>query len=167
MLVFLDATGRGGLGFAFLPSYGFERMGTRSGLQYSQFPGLQPRSSVSCQAQVSHSVSGHRVWVNFRCAVSLTHSVSGGQLQSASGHSARQVWAHGSTYPLSLWLCAAQITLRARQQLLKSSLQSNCPPFLTSARLFTHSNFPTSPETIQFRVQHSQTPLFSRCHLAP
>ena len=55
-LVFLDATGRWALGFAFLPSYGFERMGTRSGLQ---FPGLcWPRSSVSFQAQINHSVSG-------------------------------------------------------------------------------------------------------------
>ena len=32
LLVFLDATGRGGLGFAFLPSCGFEWMGTKSGL---------------------------------------------------------------------------------------------------------------------------------------
>ena len=31
LLVLLDATGRGGLGFTFLPSYGFMRMGTRSG----------------------------------------------------------------------------------------------------------------------------------------
>ena len=35
LLVFLDATGRGELGFAFLPSYGFESLETRSGLQYS------------------------------------------------------------------------------------------------------------------------------------
>ena len=31
LLVFLDATERGGLGFAFLPSYSFERMETWSG----------------------------------------------------------------------------------------------------------------------------------------
>ena len=31
LLVFLDATGRGGLGFTFLPSYGFARMRARSG----------------------------------------------------------------------------------------------------------------------------------------
>ena len=35
LLVFLDATGRAGLGFTFLPSYGFEWMGTKSGPQYS------------------------------------------------------------------------------------------------------------------------------------
>ena len=34
LLVFLDATGKGGLGFIFLPSYGFARMGARSGLQF-------------------------------------------------------------------------------------------------------------------------------------
>ena len=33
LLVFLDVKGRGWLGFTFLPSYGDERMGTRSGLQ--------------------------------------------------------------------------------------------------------------------------------------
>ena len=56
LLVFLDATGRGGLGFAFLPSYGFERVRTRSGTQYSQLPSLWPRSSVSCQIQISQSL---------------------------------------------------------------------------------------------------------------
>ena len=35
LLVFLDATGRGGLGFTFLPPYGFTKMGTRSVMQYS------------------------------------------------------------------------------------------------------------------------------------
>ena len=44
LLVFLDAMGRGGLDFAFVPSYGFERMGTRSEPQYSQISNLQPRS---------------------------------------------------------------------------------------------------------------------------
>ena len=60
LLVFLDATERGGLDFTFLPSYGFERMGTRSGLQYSQLPRLWPRVSVRCLAQISHSVCGAR-----------------------------------------------------------------------------------------------------------
>ena len=50
LLVFLIATGRGDLAFAFLPSYGFVRMVTRSGLQHSQLPNHHPRSSVSCQA---------------------------------------------------------------------------------------------------------------------
>ena len=35
-------------------------MGTRSGSQYSQFPSLQPRPSVSCQAQTSH-LAAHSV----------------------------------------------------------------------------------------------------------
>ena len=59
LLVFLDATGRGRLGFTFLSSFGFERMGTRSGPQCSQLPSLWPRSPLGCQAQISHSVSGH------------------------------------------------------------------------------------------------------------
>ena len=45
------------LGFTFLPSFGSERMGSRFGLQYSQFPSLWPRSFVSCQAQISHSAT--------------------------------------------------------------------------------------------------------------
>ena len=60
LLVFLDAAGRWGLGFTFLPSYDFERMGTRSGTQYSQLlPSICPRSSVSCQAEISHSFHVH------------------------------------------------------------------------------------------------------------
>ena len=47
LLVFLDVTGGGGPGFTFLPSFGSERMGTRFGSHYSQFPVLRPRSSVS------------------------------------------------------------------------------------------------------------------------
>ena len=46
-------------------------------------------------------------------------------------------------------------------------LTESCPPFLTSAWLFTQPNFPTSPETIQVRVSQGQTPTFSRCYLAP
>ena len=86
LLVFLDATGRGGLVFAFLPSYGFERMGTRSGPQYSQFPSLRPRSSVSCQAQISHSVSGFTAWVRPRHVVSLSHPAPGLTAQVKLGH---------------------------------------------------------------------------------
>ena len=54
LLVFLDATERGGLGFTFLPSYGFVRMGASSGPQYSQLSSLQPRYSVSCWAPTVH-----------------------------------------------------------------------------------------------------------------
>ena len=53
-MVFLNASGRGGMGFAFLLSYDFSRMGARSVLQYSQFPSLQPRSSMSCWASNTH-----------------------------------------------------------------------------------------------------------------
>ena len=46
-------------GRRFSPSCGFERIGTTS---WSQFPCLcWPRLSVSCQAQISHTVSGHTV----------------------------------------------------------------------------------------------------------
>ena len=44
-----------GLSFTFLPAFGSERMETRFGSHYSQFPGLRSRSSVSCQTQISHS----------------------------------------------------------------------------------------------------------------
>ena len=54
LLVFLDTTGRGGLGFTFLHSYGFVRMGARYRPQYLQLPSLQPRSSMSCQAPTVH-----------------------------------------------------------------------------------------------------------------
>ena len=49
LLVFLDATGEGGLSFPFVPSYGFQKMGTRSGSQYSVFQPL---------AQVLHELPG-------------------------------------------------------------------------------------------------------------
>ena len=54
LLVFLDDTGRGGLGLAFLPCYGFSRIGARPKPQYSQLPSLQPKSSMSCQASTVH-----------------------------------------------------------------------------------------------------------------
>ena len=85
-----------------------------------QFPGLWPRSSMSCQVQISHSAA---------------HSMS-----QSPARSLRQV---GCTVPLrhSLWVCTAEISLRARQTLLESSLQSSCPPFLTNAWLFTLPTF--------------------------
>ena len=54
LLVFLDATSRGGLGFAFFFSCGSVRMGARSGLQYSRLTSFQPRLSVCCQAPTVH-----------------------------------------------------------------------------------------------------------------
>ena len=42
LLVFLDATGRGGLGFTFLPSCGFERMGSMSRSNIHSFPASSP-----------------------------------------------------------------------------------------------------------------------------
>ena len=53
LLVFLDAPGWGGLGFPFLPSYSFARMGARLGPQSSQLPSLQPRYSVRCLASTA------------------------------------------------------------------------------------------------------------------
>ena len=122
LLVFLNATGREGLGFAFIPSYVFERMGTRSGPQYSQLLSLRPRFSGA----LFHSA---------------TQSLASNQLLGAQ-HEASGV--HSSTEPPSLWAFAAGITLGLSQPLLESSLQSSCPPFLTSAWLFTQPNFLTS-----------------------
>ena len=85
LLVFLDATGRGRLGFTFLSSFGFERMGTRSGPQYTQLPSFRPKSSVSYQAQISHLVV-HSMRHAGQCGLTLSHSVSGcGQLKSPLG----------------------------------------------------------------------------------
>ena len=50
---------------------------------------------------------------------------------------------------------------------MESSLQNSCPPFLTSAWVFTQPNFPSSQETIRVRVQHCPKPPFSRCCLVP
>ena len=104
LLVFLDATGRGGLGFTFLPSYGFKRMVTKSGPQYSVSRPL---------AQVLHRLPGSNQPLS--CA------------QHETSWAARFHRFH--TRPLSLQEPAAEITLRARQLLL-SSLQSSCPSFL-------------------------------------
>ena len=98
LLVFLDVTGRGELRFTFLPSFGCDKMGTRSGSQYSV-----SRSSVSCQAQISHSAA-HRV------------SQSLAQCQTSKGHSSVELlslgtqWqtsgAHGSAQPRALGMCS-------------------------------------------------------------
>ena len=112
-----------------------------------QFPGHRPRSSCSCQAQISHSAA-HRV--------------------SQSG-------ALSSTQLLSLWVCTTQITIRVSQpageadgEVSGESLQSSCPPFLTSPQLFTQPYFPTSPKTIWVRVPCGPTPPFSRyCPACP
>ena len=53
LLVLLYATGWRGLGFSFLFSDGFVRMGPWSGSHSSQLPSLQPNSSDSCQVHRS------------------------------------------------------------------------------------------------------------------
>ena len=55
LLVFLAAAGWGELGFTFLPSYGFVRMGASFGRKSSQWPSLQPSSSIHLQ---THSAPG-------------------------------------------------------------------------------------------------------------
>ena len=166
-MVFLDATGRGVLGLTFLPSFGSERMGTRSGSQYSQFPGLWSRSSVSFQAQISypapHSLIQSLIWsprkeghmalpipsfwacsvIQVVCVVLPSYC-----LWLCSARKAERM----VLLSYSLWASAAEITLRASQLLLESSLQNSCLLFLTRARVFTQPHFPTSPETIQVRV---------------
>ena len=82
LLVFLDATGRGGWATLFSLTLVLREWGP--GLSRTiQFPGLWPRSSVSCQAQIIHSAA---------------HSVS----QSPT-RSPRQA---GHTFPLYYCLCA-------------------------------------------------------------
>ena len=109
-------------------------------MQYSQLVSLRPRSSMSCQAQISHSVSGHVVRDKFGHVVPLSHSFSG---------------------------CAAQIILWVSQLLLESSLQSSCPLFLKRAQLFTQPNFPPVQRLSKSVSDSSQllpNPPFSRCH---
>ena len=155
LLVFLDDTRRRELGFTLLLCYGFARIGTRCGLQYSQLTSFWPRSSVYCQAQISLSVSASTAWVNLRHEVPLTHW--------ASGHT---VWDKlGCVVPFRVR--AAQITLRESQPFFKSSLPSSCPPFLTRTWIFTQTNFPTTLENIRVTVWHGPTPPFPRWNLAP
>ena len=148
LLVFLDATGRGGLVFPFLPSYGFERMGTRSGSQHSQFPSLCPRSSMRCQAQISHSASGHTAWVRpWVCCPTQALSL---WALSLWAHSERQAQRHCGS-PLSLW-----VGLKSPSGW--SSCCSSCLWYLTNTQCFTQPNFPTSPEIIQVSVRLVPTP---------
>ena len=132
---------RVGLGFGLLHSYGFERMQTRSGLQYSHFPGFQP--NLLWAASLKSATQLLTAWVNLGCIVPL------GLSRLVAKHETSQ--AQSSTQPLSLWACAAEITLGASQTLLQSSLQSSCLP-LTSVWVFTQPKFSTSPETIRVRV---------------
>ena len=57
-----------------------------------------------------------------------------------------QAQVRGSTQLFSLWAHSSN-TLRVSQP-LESSLQNSCPPFLTTAQLFTQPNFPTSPHYV-------------------
>ena len=142
-------------------------MGTRYG---SQFPGLcWSRSSLSCQAQISHSISGHTVRVKLRHCSNQPHSLSALCVSQALAHNSNQPFSLRLTAPLATQSLGAHSSNHPQvsQPLLKCSSRSSCPLFLTSARLFTQPNFPTSPETIPVRVQHGPTPPFSRCRLAP
>ena len=78
LLFFLDATERGGLGFAFLPSYGFLRMGARYGPQYSQCPAssLGPLSvaGVSLSICTKPPPLIYQLWRSVRCTSSSLFS---------------------------------------------------------------------------------------------
>ena len=132
------------LGFAFLPSFGSERMGSRFGSHSTQFPGLL---SASCKAQISHSVAhsvsqflvrslaqvGHMVPL-YCCLCACSTRQVGCKVQLGyclCVHNARLA---GCTVPLrhSLWALVAEISLRELQLLLESSLQSSYPQFLRS-----------------------------------
>ena len=81
LLVFLGATGRGALGFAFLHSFGSERMGTRFESQYSV---SQP------PAQVFHELPGSN------------QPLSDPQRESISSAAPKTSRAHNSPPPLTL-----------------------------------------------------------------
>ena len=123
------------------------------------FPGLRPMSSMSCQAQISHSAT-HSVSQSLAWSLKQEPSAGhGSPLPLTLGkRSVQQVGCKvqfgyclwlcsetlaGCTVPLhhSLWACAAEMSLRTCQPLLESSLQSSCPPFLTNAWLFTLPTF--------------------------
>ena len=145
LLVFLDAAGRGGLGFAFLPSYGFGRMGAMSRLQYSQLPSPQPRSSISCWVPTVHlcqacafnpprcvevcAVCLHLALCKPTMArahhwTSSTCQPQGMWRQSASGLAARvSCWASGWNQPLGERLDTA-VGHVAAQEFLKKWLRA-------------------------------------------
>ena len=122
LLVFLDATGRGGLLFTFLPSYGFARMGARPGLQYSQLPSLQPRSSVSCRAPTVHLCQA--------CALNLPVVLRSVQCTSflllaspiCPEPTSRQV------APVSCWVCGATQPLEEQHE------SSTCKLFISATQ---------------------------------
>ena len=102
LLVFLDATGRGGLGFAFLPTVltGWDQV----------WVGISPFVLSQVLHEVPGSIQPLNLWVP---SMSQSQAQCPRQAEPVSG-------------------CAAEISLRARQPLLESSLQSSCLPFLTS-----------------------------------
>ena len=140
LLVFLDATGRGRLGFTFLPSYGLRGWGPGRGCNIHSCPASSPGPLWAARFKPA---------TQSLCA-QCDSSLSAGSIQ-----------------PLILWSYAFQIPFAESQPLCESSSQTSCLPFLTSTWLFTQPNLPTSPETIRVRVWHGPTPSFSRCHLAP
>ena len=153
MLIFLHDTGRGGLGF---PTYGFERMGTRSGSQYSQFPSLWPgvlgelpgsNQPLSCSQYESISVvEPGRSWAHGSAQLLSPTS----QYETSRSHNSAQPLilgmqcetsrVHSSGQPLTLGVCSWNHPRHCWRVPYKAAALQ----FLTSTLLFTQPNFPTS-----------------------
>ena len=128
-------------------------MGTRSGLQYAQFPGLRPTSSVSCQAQISHSASGHmqlkspsgrasccsRAPYESSCLPFLTSPRLFTQPNCPTGLETSQVRVpHGQTPPFSRCCLAPQFLWCWRPQSQRVCTSSVCLPL----RLYSPQRLP-------------------------
>ena len=129
-------------------------MGTRFGTHYSQFPGLWPRSSLSCQAQISHPAA---------------HSVSQSPVQSPETSGA-----HGS--PLLLCLGTQWETSRMLGSPLLLYLGAQCETHRAhcSARLLFRVrswSIPRGPPATAGEFLTKQLPaVFKKCmafHTAP
>ena len=90
----------------------------------------------------------------------------GTQRESISGSELETCQAHPFLLSYCLWVHSWNLP-QVAPDIAESSFQSSCPPFLTSAWLFTQPNFPGSLETIRVRVPQGLTPPFSRCCPAP
>ena len=130
-------------------------MGTRFGSHYSQFPSLQPRSSVSCQAQISHSAAysisqslaqrpGQVEHMIPSCLlVSLgmhcqTNRMHGSPLLPSLGTQCQTGGAHGSLPPFTLGVSSWNIA-RGMPTIAGVFLTKQLPAAFNQAHDFSHN----------------------------
>ena len=135
LLVFLDATGRGGWASLFSLPLVLRVWGPGLG-RTIQFPGLWPRSSVSCQAQISHSAAPS--------TEPETSGAHGSPLLLSLDAQCQTGQAHGSPPPLTVGAPAATGELLTKQL---PAVLIKCRAFHTALLFDQSGDYPSQDPT--------------------